>query len=175
MIGPQAEPKRPRTFAYQIGHFFAAMTSIATLAIVSWVERGLHVPLPGFIQFGITMSVPTAVAVWAGRKHGNFRVAVLAPLLASPLGAMGAAALAEACFPEPDDEISADAVIFVLAPVFGLVIWFFAAVAGVITVRVKRGRWQLRRAGHCQECDYDLAGLTGDQCPECGAACGGLK
>jgi hypothetical protein len=29
-------------------------------------------------------------------------------------------------------------------------------------------RW--RKPGHCAKCDYDLAGLTTNQCPECGAA-----
>jgi hypothetical protein len=42
---------------------------------------------------------------------------------------------------------------------------------------LKRGRWP-KRAGtapHCPRCDYNLSGLEGKQCPECGLVLAGRK
>jgi hypothetical protein len=46
-----------------------------------------------------------------------------------------------------------------------------AAFATIIFSLVKlRREVRWRKPGHCTECDYDLAGLTADKCPECGGA-----
>ncbi len=46
-----------------------------------------------------------------------------------------------------------------------------AAFAAIIFSLVKlRREIRWRKPGHCAKCDYDLAGLTTNQCPECGAA-----
>jgi len=46
-----------------------------------------------------------------------------------------------------------------------------AAFAAIILSLVKlRREIRWRKPGHCTVCDYDLAGLTADKCPECGAA-----
>lgn len=44
----------------------------------------------------------------------------------------------------------------------------FAAVIFSLVKLRREVRW--RKPGCCAECDYDLAGLTADKCPECGAA-----
>ncbi|MBX3405406.1 MAG: hypothetical protein KF869_01475 [Phycisphaeraceae bacterium] len=44
----------------------------------------------------------------------------------------------------------------------------FAAIIFSLVKLRREVRW--RRPGHCTECDYDLAGLAADTCPECGAA-----
>ncbi len=46
-----------------------------------------------------------------------------------------------------------------------------AALAAIVFSLVKlRSEVRWRTPGHCAECDYDLAGLTADRCPECGGA-----
>jgi hypothetical protein len=47
---------------------------------------------------------------------------------------------------------------------------FFGSVWLMILLAVRRIFRRRHRSGMCVQCGYDLRGLSGDRCPECGAA-----
>jgi hypothetical protein len=93
-------------------------------------------------------------------------IATVAPTIGVFFGAIamgiGAAVL------DDDGEIAAPFVVLIVLFGYGVPICMVSVVAGLVTVRIIRGRWTSARPGHCSRCDYDLAGLESGGCPECG-------
>ncbi len=121
----------------------------------------------GRIRVAVLVLPIVLYSVLAARWHRNYAIAVLGSLLG-----IGIASMAGAClnaFTEPDDEFAPIAVIILLGPILLGLMWVPAALIGIITVRVIRGRWGKSPIGVCPACGYDLSGLRILICPECGA------
>lgn len=58
---------------------------------------------------------------------------------------------------------------YAAGPVIGVKTWFAATVFTVPAVVLLAMRRRYVPPGHCRKCRYDLRGLSGEKCPECGA------
>jgi hypothetical protein len=168
-----SEPTSPHAarrlgFLWNAGGFFLATVVGMLILMVPGLRQWQSWAKP-LVIIGWLMGSSIACAIWSARRHQNLKRAVAAPGVGVVLGAGSFATVAESF--ETYHEMALGFVILIVVVVYAVPIWLVSAMAGLVTVRVVRGRWRAPRPGHCPRCDYDLNGLQTPTCPECGADC----
>lgn len=154
----------------KVGQLWKLLGGYVLAVVMAFVSAvGLRSVGGTIAEFAAMVLIAAGFAIMAARLHRNFLFAVLGPAVGAAVGAPVCAAVVE--YSQPEEAIARWIVVVFLSVAVGVMTWIPACLAGIVTVRLIRGRWNWPAALKCPVCGYDLQGLHVPICPECGADC----
>ncbi len=165
-----------------------AFVAFALLALLLWVACAVSyfVELSTFTKSAVRPRSPAALAVAGANTTMNIERDESHFMLGHGLVAIYSNTVYSSTFNSPTSDLNSRVLAWLTVdnmfpglwridwyapgPLIGVKVWFLAAICTVPALALLLMLRRFVPPGHCRRCRYDLRGLAGDKCPECGAS-----